>query len=216
MVETDRVGWLKTAPPGDNKAMRAPVDETEPVGPMTWDEFLAFEQKAAVKHEYVNGWAYPHGDWATGLAGASTRHNRIASNVLGELYSLSRNSQTTCHPLGADERIWVEELGKGYYSDGLLICDPKGEHELYVDRPCLIVEVTSRNTARNDRGEKLDAYRRPASLEAYWIISQSERRVTVWQRTVSGWHEETVINGSVVVPCMSNAVIQLDAIYAAR
>lgn len=194
--------------------MHAPVDETEPVGPMTWDEFLAFEQQATVKHEYVNGWAYPHGDWATGLAGASTRHNRIASNVLGELYSLCRDSRSTCHPLGADERIWVEELSKGYYSDGLLICDPEGEHELYVDRPCLIVEVTSRNTARNDRGEKLDAYRRLASLEAYWMISQSERRVTVWQRTVNGWHENTVTSGSVVVPCLANAVIELDAIYA--
>jgi Uma2 family endonuclease len=30
------------------------------------------------------------------------------------------------------------------------------EHELYDDRPCLIVEVRS----RNERGEKLDAYRR--------------------------------------------------------
>ena len=139
---------------------------------------------------------------------------RIASNVLGELYSLSRNSRTRCHPLGADERIWVEELSKGYHSDGLLICDPEGEHELYVDRPCLIVEVTSRNTARNDRGEKLDAYRRLASLEAYWIISQSERRVTVWQRTVGGWQEHTVTGQSVAVPCLPDAVIALDAIYA--
>jgi Uma2 family endonuclease len=191
----------------------ATVDETEPIGPMTWEEFLTFEQRATVKHEYVNGWAYPHGDWATGLAGASTRHNRIASNVLGELYSLSRNSGTGCYPLGADERIWVEELSKGYYSDGLLVCDSEGEHELYVDRPCLIVEVTSRNTARNDRGEKLDAYRRLASLQAYWIISQSERRVTVWQRTVSGWEERTLTNGSVAVPCLPDAAIGLDVIY---
>ena len=198
----------------DNAAVRAPADETEPIGPITWDEFLEFEQQATVKHEYVNGWAYPHGDWATGLAGATTRHNRIAANVLGELYSLARNSQTECHPLGADERIWVEELSKGYYSDGLLICDAEGEHELYVDRPCLIVEVTSRNTARNDRGEKLDAYRRLASLEAYWIISQSERRVTVWQRIGVSWQEHTVTGGSVAVPCLTNAAIALDAIYA--
>ena len=48
------------------------------------------------------------------------------------------------------------------------------------------------------------------------MISQSERRVTVWQRTVSGWHENTVTSGSVVVPCLVNAVIELDAIYAFR
>jgi len=194
--------------------MHATVDETEPVGPMTWEQFLAFEQRAAIKHEYVNGWAYPHADWATGLAGASTRHNRIASNVLGELYSLSRNSGTGCHPLGADERVWVEELAKGYYSDGLLVCDPEGEHDLYVDRPCLIIEVTSPHTARTDRGEKLDAYRRLASLQAYWIISQNERRVTLWQRTASGWEERTVSQGSVAVPCLSDAAIGFDVIYA--
>ena len=104
-------------------------------------------------------------------------------------------------------------MSKGYYSDGLLVCDPEGERELYVDRPCLIVEVTSRNTARNDRGEKLDAYRRLASLQAYWIISQSERRVTVWKRTASGWEERTLTNGSVAVPCLPDAAIGLDVIY---
>jgi Uma2 family endonuclease len=57
-----------------------PADE--PTGPMTFEEFLELEQQSEFKHEFVDGYAYPHGDWATGPAGAGTRHNPIATELI--------------------------------------------------------------------------------------------------------------------------------------
>ena len=195
--------------------MRAPEigeRELEPVGPMTWQEFLAFEELATIKHEFVRGYAYPHGDWATDLAGASTRHNRIASNLQGELYALAKASPLSCDVFGSDERLYVADLERGYYADALLVCEARVDPQ-FVDRPCLVIEVTSRGTARNDREEKLDAYRRLESLRAYWIVAPDERRVTRWWRGIDGWSEQIITEGEISVPSV-DGTLALAAIYA--
>jgi hypothetical protein len=41
--------------------VRAPEIKSGPIGPMSWDEFLAFELAATRKHESADGFAWP---WA--------------------------------------------------------------------------------------------------------------------------------------------------------
>lgn len=47
--------------------------------PLSVEEFLAFETRSDVKHEYLGGVIYA-------MAGASEAHNRIATNLLGLLH----------------------------------------------------------------------------------------------------------------------------------
>ena len=78
----------------------------------------------------------------------------------------------------------------------------------------MVVEVTSPNTARIDRGEKLDAYGQLATLRAYLIVDHRRRRVDRYWREVAGeWQrEDLVTEGRVPIPCL-DVELTLDEIY---
>jgi Uma2 family endonuclease len=106
----------------------------------------------------------------------------------------------------ADDRI--------YYPDIVVVCHPVHDSDTLIDDPCLVMEVTSRSTARIDRGEKLTAYCGIASLQAYLIVDQARRRVQVHRRDAGGvWqpHEATG-EDTIDVPC-PGTTLTLDAIY---
>jgi Uma2 family endonuclease len=180
---------------------------------MTFEEYLAFEEQAEIKHEFVDGYAYPHGDWATGLAGAGRRHNEVAYALI-RLLGNAAESRPECYVFGSDQRLYVAELDKTYYPDVQLVCDPTDRNENYSERPCLLVEVTSPHTSRVDRGEKLLAYQRLPSLQAYWIVSPTQRSITRWWYSAGQqtWIEEQVSSGELPVPCLE-ASLSLQAIY---
>ena len=75
--------------------------------------------------------------------------------------------------------------------------------------------MTSPSTARIDRGEKLEAYRRIPALRSYLIVDHRRRRVNRHWRDAEGaeWrHEELVAEGRVPVPCL-DVELTLDEIY---
>jgi len=77
------------------------------------------------------------------------------------------------------------------------------------------VEVTSPDTARLDRSEKLDRYRRIPGLRAYFIVDHRRRRVERHGRASDAdeWRREEVVGeGRVVVPCV-DVELTLDEIY---
>jgi Uma2 family endonuclease len=190
------------------------VPESEPLGPITFDEFLAFEETGELKHELVVGFLYPWGetDPASGLAGASRRHNRIGfriARLLGEAAD-----RADCDVFGSDMLLRISDR-LAYYPDVQLVCDPTDQHERYTERPCLIVEVLARRTARLDRGEKLTVYRRIPTLRAYLIVHQDRRLVERHWRDDedAAWSEEDITSGEVPTPCI-NTALSLQAIYA--
>jgi Uma2 family endonuclease len=196
--------------------VRAPETESGPIGPMTWEEFLAFEQAATRKHEYVGGFAWPWGDveLPVGLAGATRRHNTIAVNIMGELWNTARRTPSLgCRVFGSDMLLRVG--GVSYYPDVQLVCDPSDQHERYTERPCVVIEVLSDSTARTDYGEKLLAYQSIPTLQAYLIVSQKERRVVRHWRSgeLGPWLREDVIDGAVALPCLGVDLV-LEAIYS--
>jgi len=195
--------------------MRAePSHADDPVGPMTFEEFLEFEEKAEFKHEFINGYAFPHGDWATGLAGAGRRHNRIAAEIQRLLGNLVDVDHPDCFAYGSDMMLYIPNLDKSYYPDVQLACDPSDQNERYLTSPCLIVEVLSGTTSRTDVGEKLLAYQGIPSLQAYWIVAQRQAHITRWWRSTDGvWADEELTSGEVPVPCLSKT-LSIDAIYA--
>ncbi|TME35647.1 MAG: hypothetical protein E6I75_11570 [Chloroflexi bacterium] len=66
---------------------------------------------------------------------------------------------------------------------------------------------------RVDRGEKLQAYTRIASLQAYLIVSQNERRVERHWRQGDDWQLELIIGEGVIpLPCIGGE-LSLDDIY---
>jgi Uma2 family endonuclease len=135
--------------------------------PLTVEDYLAIEEASPIKHEYVAGQIYA-------LAGASDRHNRIAMNIAAQVWAAARGGP--CRVYGSDMRLRIGEDAV-YYPDLQVVCDPSDAEEAYKRRPCVIVEVLSPSTESIDLREKLMAYRRLDSLQAYLIVYRDQMRI---------------------------------------
>lgn len=162
---------------------------------ITEAEYLAGEKLAEVRHEYVDGVVYA-------MAGASRRHNSIAFNIAFNLRLASRDKPCDIHLSDVKARAQCSKAY--YYPDVIVSCQQDEADEYYLEKPCLIVEVTSRSTEWKDYAEKLIAYQKLASLQVYLIVAQDQPLVTMYYRDAeTGW-EVTRFDGleqSITLPC---------------
>src|SRR5215218_8446413 len=178
--------------------------DASPLRTMTVAEYFRFEEESEIKHEYVAGEVYA-------MSGATVRHNRIAGNVFIRLSLAARSG--ACDVFMSDMRVEVAR-DRYYYPDVTIICAPLAEADVVARGPCVVVEVTSPSSARIDRGEKLDAYRSIAALQAYLIVDHRRRRVERHFRDRAGeWRRDEIVGeGRVGVPCL-DIYLTLDEIY---
>ena len=172
---------------------------------MTVEEYFRFEERSLIKHEYVSGEVYA-------MSGATARHNTIAATILTRLFTAAEDGR--CRVFMSDMRVEAA-ADKYYYPDVVVLCTPIAELDVVARGPCVVVEVTSPSTARIDRGEKLEAYRRIPALRAYLIVDHRRRRVDRHWRDAEGgdWlHEELVAEGRLSIPCL-DVELTLDEIY---
>ena len=165
---------------------------------MSIQEYLAFEEKSTVKHEFAAGQVFA-------MAGGSKRHNRISLR----LATLLQAGAGPCVTHMADVLVRIDQVF--YYPDVMVVCEPNSDD--YVEtNPCLIVEVLSDSTEAIDRREKLYNYQRIAHLQAYVLVAQNERRVDVFRRAGKTWTFETHTGESEVTldcPVLSFTLEQL-------
>jgi Uma2 family endonuclease len=138
--------------------------------------YLAMERVAQAKHELRDGEV-----WA--MAGASPRHNRLASTCIGELHAALKGRD--CVPLGSDQRIHVPARGNYCYPDVSVVCGTPDYHHADADaitNPTLIVEVLSSSTQKDDLGAKFEDYRSIDGFREYVLIWQDRVRVEVRRR----------------------------------
>jgi Uma2 family endonuclease len=142
-------------------------------------EYLEREEINPVKCEYVDGEVYA-------MSGAKRRHNLIASNLVRRAREAADN-RAGCQVFGSDMKVYVETFNSFYYPDLSVCCDGSDRNELFLVRPCFIVEVSSPSTASIDRREKRRSYIALESLREYAIVDQDRMRVELYRRESSGW-----------------------------
>jgi Uma2 family endonuclease len=170
------------------------------------DEYLAGEEIADVKHEYVNGEVYA-------MVGVSDRHETIAGNLYMALRDALKGGPCQVFFGGVKVRLRLASDERFYYPDIMVACDPGDRHPYYRDRPLLLMEILSPSTERIDRTEKTQAYRQIESLREYLRVTQDERRLEV-QRREDDWKPE-VIEGSGKVRLVSlDLDLDLETLYA--
>lgn len=169
------------------------------------EDYLHFEQAGEIRHEYVDGQIYA-------MAGTTRSHNQICANLVSRLRSAVRG--TPCRAYFSDVKVWVEFGNAFYYPDVMVGCDPHDDHELYLTRPCLLIEVLSPSTENIDRREKLFAYRSLPSLREYVLIGTEEKTVEVFRCEAGGeWSLTTLEMGDTLqLECIATA-ISLNDIY---
>lgn len=151
------------------------------------------------------------------MAGGSPEHAAVAANVTALLSSALRDKP--CRVFSSDLRVRVVETGLGTYPDVSVVCgrveidpeDPKGHT---VVNPRIVVEVSSPSTEAYDRGDKLDAYKKIASLEDFVLVAHDAREVVVWRREAGGaWSEHATRGEGVAVLQSFGCALPLPEIY---
>ena len=167
--------------------MAYPVERT----PMTVAEYLAAEQHAEARHEFINGEAYA-------MAGGTPEHAALIANLTIAVGSRLRGSG--CRPTSADQRLKVPLTAAFFYADLLVVC---GQFEYAEDdldavtNPSVVFEVLSPSTKDYDFGTKFEHYRRLPSLREYVMVHQEEARVVQLIRQAAGeWLMRDVTDGA--------------------
>ncbi len=156
------------------------------------EHYLAEEARSPARSEYVGGVPYA-------MAGATNRHNLIATNVLVALAGRLRGK--SCRPFNSDTKVRIRLTFqvRFYYPDVSVVCRPNAQDDTFQDEPVLIVEVLSPETRRIDESEKCLAYTQVPSLAVYAMVEQETARVAILRRTANGFVRE-VFGGEAVVP----------------
>jgi Uma2 family endonuclease len=171
------------------------------------EDYLAAEELATTKSEYING-------WVRAMSGANARHNTIKGNTLGLLWLRLRGKP--CQAFDSDMKIRVrhEFSTQFYYPDASVVCDSNSPTETFQDHPVLLVEVLSRSTRSIDLDEKLEAYLTIVSLQAYILFEQFKPMAIVMRRTEKGFLRETAegLSASIELPFL-DIELPLSEIY---
>ncbi|WP_089728915.1 Uma2 family endonuclease [Candidatus Thiosymbion oneisti] len=156
------------------------------------DDYLAGEEIAPLKHEYVAGEVFA-------MAGAGEAHVTVALNLASMLRNHVRGGP--CRVYISDMKVRVEQADAFYYPDVFVTCDPAdGREKRFKRNPILIVEVLSDSTAAFDRGAKFAHYRQLDSLLEYVLIEPERPLVDIFRRNAEGgWVLHPVAEGGELV-----------------
>ena len=169
------------------------------------DDFIAWENGQATKHEFVHGEIFA-------MVGGAILH----AMVIGNIYAALRSRLTRpCLALTNDAKVRVESSGSVYYPDVVVTCTPQDPRRTVLADPVLVVEVLSEGTAKFDRTTKRADYASIPSVQYILLVDTDERRVELDRREADGgWTRETVTEeGAVELPGLG-AALDLDDIYA--
>lgn len=140
---------------------------------MTVEEYLQFEEKSQIKHEYLNGNVYA-------MTGGTRAHSLIITNITTTLHGRLKGS--SCAVYSSNLKVRVDATNGYYYPDVLIDCGKFSPSDVSTKTPVLIVEVLSPSTAATDRREKLFAYQQIPSLKAYVLVGQKTKSIDVYRR----------------------------------
>jgi Uma2 family endonuclease len=155
--------------------------------PMTIRDYLEFERKSEIKHEFVDG-------ELIAMAGNREAHSLITMNFGAAMWKALQGKP--CRVYDSNLRVKVIDRPRYRYPDVLVICgptefDPSDDQQMSITNPKLVVEVLSDSTASADRGEKFRDYRAAASFEQYVLVSQTSPTVETFLRQGDGsWRME--------------------------
>ena len=143
---------------------------------MTFGEFLDWERRQEIKHEFLDG-------VAVAMAGGTEAHNIIQGNLLAS--SLAKLRGGPCRPFPSDMLVRTG-TGNGRYPDMTIDCGQRNPSNLVAPNPTVVFEVLSPATQREDRTLKLADYNATPSIAHYVMVESSEPLVHVYHRGPHG------------------------------
>ena len=175
----------------------------------TYADYLAAEQASPTRHELLDG-------VIVAMAGGSHEHNAIGSRFA---VLFGARLPRGCRSYTPDQRFWIAATGRARCADASIICgkpeSPRHDPQATVN-PLVIVEVLSPTSEGDDDGDKRRDFQSLATLQAYVLAAQDERRVRVYRRGADGtWASNPDVHGngdSFELPGLTRAVT-VDELY---
>jgi Uma2 family endonuclease len=142
------------------------------------EAFLEWENRQQEKHEYLRGAVYA-------MTGASQAHVVVNGNLFVAVSQHLRGAR--CRVYLPDMKLHVAAADAFFYPDLKVSCDERDLRAEYaIEHPILLAEILSGSTADYDRGTKLTAYLKLASLKEYVLIDPETRGVELYRRNPDG------------------------------
>ena len=185
----------------------------------TITEYLELEDRSEVRHEFQNGNLIE-------MAGGILAHNVVKGEAYTYLNLAIKSANIPHMVLNSDTKVRIEPANRFVYPD-LTISD--GTPEYYttpngkirrdiITNPLVIIEVLSKDTRQNDKGEKFDLYCTVPGFREYVLIEPE----TVWTKSLylqdpanNLWRHDTMTERTATLHIRSLELsIALDDIYA--
>jgi Uma2 family endonuclease len=166
----------------------------------TDQEYLALEEKAQVRHEFINGNLYE-------MPGGTIYHERVIKNIFKGLLALPSNQELELFFSGM--RINVKESGNYYYPDVLVVSSSNADLRFYKDA-VFLAEVLSPSTRTFDMVDKFIEYRKLPSLQYYMLVEPEYYHVTLHQKNAEGqWESDTFrkLTDSIPLPALGISLL---------
>ncbi len=147
----------------------------------TFGEYEELERADGVRYAYYDG-------EVVAMAGTTKRHNLIVQSLSRLLYPIS--CQKGCRVFAENVKQKLTTGQQYVYPDLIYTCDPgdlADDSATIVHSPSLLIEVLSKSTEDEDAHEKRLKYFKLPSLLAYVMISQTDYRAEVYERSADFW-----------------------------
>ena len=155
---------------------------TVPTVPLSFDAFLAWEERQPERFELVDGVVRL-------MAGGTEGHDRIALNIAAALRVRLRGSPCSAHQ--SNLKVVSRSAGAVMYPDAFVRCGRRGDRRTSVDDPVVVFEVLSEGTLKHDLIRKRLAYGAMPSLRRIVYVSTDEARLDMRVRGEDGsWGDE--------------------------
>ena len=168
---------------------------------MTAEEYLAGEEIAKNKHEFIDGEIYA-------MSGASKNHERISGTIFRKIGNFLEGSP--CEPFSSDVKVKVGS--DFFYPDAMVVCDDQTEDDYYTETPTIIIEVFSKSTRRYDATIKRTAYQSIPTLQEYVLIEQDFVDVEVSKKK-DQWSSRHYLLGDSLILESIGLTIKVEDLY---
>ena len=123
------------------------------------------------------------------MSNSYIEHSMVINNFIIAVFCQTKNS--LCRVFGDNVKYkWIENDNKPVIPDVSINCDIKNRRTTtFMSVPRFIMEVLSDSTEKNDRGEKMELYKKVEVAE-YWIVDWRKKKVEIY---FNGGEE--VVNG---------------------
>jgi len=164
--------------------------------PMTVEQYIAFEERAEVRHEYINGNLIP-------MPGTTSDHNYLCMNLVQVLrLMLKLHGLSDCRIFQESVKVQITFERDYTYPDVMVTNDPRDLKNQYIKKhPLVIFEVLSKTSRAEDSSDKFIRYKNIESLQNYILVDSEKKVVEVRVKSADGtWEAESFVEADARFP----------------